>query len=270
MKFKSSQATNLPIKQHWLDYGEDKYGKTLIRETRLLVNVLSLYLPIPLFWALFFQQSSRWVFQAVKMNGDLGFYTLKPDQLLFINPLMVLILIPLFDYVIYPQLSKIGIKTALHKILLGGILSGVAFIISAVLETQINVQYLHMGWMMPQYLCISVSEVLVNLSLIHFSYSEAPSSMKSILQSVRLLAVGLGNMIVAIVAGSKLIDSQMYEFILFAGLMFVDMIIFAMLAKRFNSLKQIDEDEIDSNASDPILERVTFDICKIEDSMHKK
>lgn len=50
--------------------------------------------------------------------------------------------------------------------------------------------------------------------------------------------MGLGNLIVVIVVGSKSIDSQIYEFILFA-----DMIVFAFLAKRYESLEE-NRDEI--------------------------
>lgn len=246
MKIKSRKLANRSAKQHWLDYAEEKYGKKLVWETRVIFNVLVLYLPIPIFWALFFQQGSRWVFQAIRMNGDIGFYTIKPDQFNVVNPLLVLILIPLFEYVVYPQLTKVGIKTALQKVALGGIFGGLAFLVSAAVESQIERTFLHMAWLLPQYLLMAVGETFISIPLMHFSYSEAPSSMKTILQALRMLAVGLGNLIVAIVAGSKLIDSQMYEFILFAGLMFVDMIIFGYLAKRYKSLNEnaIEETEL--------------------------
>lgn len=218
----------------------------MIWETRVILNVLVVYLPIPIFWALFFQQGSRWVFQAVRMNGDIGFYTIKPDQFNVLNPLLVLLLIPLFEYVVYPLLTKVGIKTALQKVTLGGIFAGVAFLSSAVVESQIESKYLHMAWLVPQYLLMAVGEIFMSIPLMHFSYAEAPSSMKTILQTLRMLAIGIGNLIVAIVAGSKLIESQLYEFILFAGLMFVDMIIFAFLAKRYKSLNGSIDVEIDN------------------------
>lgn len=236
MKIKSKKLSQHSTKQHWLDYSEEKYGKKLVWETRVIFNVLVLYLPIPIFWALFFQQGSRWVFQAIRMNGDIGFYTIKPDQFNVVNPLLVLILIPLFEYVIYPQLSKIGIRTALQKVALGMIFASLAFLTSAAVESQIERKFLHMAWLIPQYLLMAVGETLISIPLMHFSYAEAPISMKTILQALRMLSVGLGNLIVAIVAGSKLIESQMYEFILFAALMFVDLIIFGILAKRYKTL----------------------------------
>lgn len=92
------------------------------------------------------------------MNGDIGFYTIKPDQFTVINPLMVLILLPLFEYVFYPLLAKVGLKTALQKTTLGGILAGVSFIISAIVEVQIDKSHVHMIWLLPQYLVMTMGK----------------------------------------------------------------------------------------------------------------
>lgn len=236
----------MPVKNHWLDYSEDKYGKTLVWETRIILHVIVLYLPITLFWALFYQQGSRWVFQAVRMNGDLGFYTIIPDQFNVINPLLVLIMIPVFENVLYPLLSKVRISTDLQKATFGGVLAGVAFLVSAVVELQIEKgKLLHMAWLLPQYMLMAMGEILVTIPMMNFSYSVAPSSMKTMLQAFNNLSMGLGNLIVVIVVGSKIVDSQIYEFILFAGLMFVDMVIFAFLASRYKPLKESGDERVE-------------------------
>ncbi|XP_055305343.1 peptide transporter family 1-like, partial [Sitodiplosis mosellana] len=88
-------------RENLLDYSIDKYGAQLVSETRVMLKILLLYLPLPFFWSLFDQQGSRWTFQANKMNGDLGFYTIKPDQVQMINPLMILTFIPVFEACLY-------------------------------------------------------------------------------------------------------------------------------------------------------------------------
>ena len=42
------------------------------------------------------------------MNGETfgGLFTILPDQMQVANPVLILLFIPLFDYVIYPMLSK--------------------------------------------------------------------------------------------------------------------------------------------------------------------
>ena len=61
--------------------------------------------------------------------------------------------------------------------------------------------------------------------------SQAPESMKSVLQACWLLTVAFGNIIVIIVAEAKAFN-QAGEFFMFAILMILDMIVFAWLAYR--------------------------------------
>lgn len=152
-------------KEHWLDYAEEKYGTKLVADTKAMLNVIILLPPVPLFWALYQQQNSRWVFMAQKMNGDLGFFTVHPDQVSLVNSILVIILLPIFDYLIYPMLAKIGIKNHLQRATLGGVTAGISFVVSALVEIQVEKNFIHMVWLMPQYLLITIGEVLLNVSL---------------------------------------------------------------------------------------------------------
>lgn len=75
------------------------------------------------------------------MNGRIDFlnWTMKPDQMQVMNPLLVLLFIPFFETAVYPILAKIGIKKPLQKIALGGFLAALAFVLSAVVQTKIIV-----------------------------------------------------------------------------------------------------------------------------------
>ena len=132
----------LAKREHWLDYAEGTDGKQMVTDVKALLNVLVLYIPLPMFWAIFDQQGSRWTFQATRMDGELGdSFSLKPDQMQVVNPALILIFIPLYDAVIYPLLAKIGIRRPLQKLTMGGILAGVSFIVSAILELQLEKTY---------------------------------------------------------------------------------------------------------------------------------
>ncbi|KAH8387297.1 hypothetical protein KR093_006091, partial [Drosophila rubida] len=87
-----------------------------------------------------------------------------------------------------------------------------------------------MLWLIPQYVVMTLGEVMFSVTGLVFSYSQAPPSMKSLIQAFWLLTVAFGNIIVVIVAGLKFFQSQANEFFLFAGLMFVDMLIFMWFA----------------------------------------
>lgn len=43
-------------KDHWLDYADDKFDKVLIGDVKAVMKVLLLFIPVPIFWALFDQQ----------------------------------------------------------------------------------------------------------------------------------------------------------------------------------------------------------------------
>ncbi|KAH8287397.1 hypothetical protein KR054_006685, partial [Drosophila jambulina] len=428
-------------REHWLDYADVKYDRQLIDDVKVLMRVLFLYLPLPVFWALFDQQGSRWTFQATRMDGDMGAWDIKPDQLQVLNPLLILLFIPLYDVAFYPALRLVGISRPLQKLTMGGILAGVAFIISGVVELNLektypdlpyahnvqlrifnaeNCQYqlsgmlngnqlqpfqvpalnvytdkdvyvenesnliytlssteagcvgysgshvltqntawslflnprnvsqthywekdfvdkpseshplirnvanidptlkvvwrsvsknevvyddyanetlltrvnsgeyavfvgdsnigsfnVHTGgvytllivlnsagtytanlvtitepnsmnilWLIPQYVIMTLGEVMFSVTGLEFSYAQAPPSMKSVLQACWLLTVAFGNVIVVIIAEAALFESQASEFFLFAGLMFADMLLFMVMAYYYvpNNPNKSDEE----------------------------
>lgn len=69
-------------KRHWLDSAKAVHGSQDVEDVKGLLRVLLLFVPAPLFWSLFDQQSSRWVFQARKLDGRLPFgLVIEPDQM---------------------------------------------------------------------------------------------------------------------------------------------------------------------------------------------
>lgn len=374
------------------------------------------------------------------MDGDIGFMTIKPDQIQVFNPIMVLSLIPLFEMVIYPLLSKIGINTALRKLTVGGFLAALAFIVSGILElqlekespilpddhhaqfrvfngypceyaaqsdlhnftlsslgafqaqqvpltqaTHVHLHFLQINlsgnagcplafekhvelvpnfatslfvdgknvadngdfidnpdqsssklptlrflvsstttrkllirnearyshtlldsnttdrsvvegvpatyeiliddkvigavavkqgsvstvivteqadgafifnkvelvppnslsilWILPQYLILTMGEVMFNITGLAFSYAEAPESMKSVLQACWLFTNSLGDALLMIIVGIKVFESRAYEFFLFSGLMALDMVLFMFLAHRYKMANPVSADD---------------------------
>ncbi|XP_014296169.2 peptide transporter family 1 [Microplitis demolitor] len=423
---------------HWLDYADDKYDARLISNIKSSLKVIKILIPVPLFWALYDQQGSRWTFQATKMDGQIGSFVLKADQLLVVNPIFIAILIPIFDTCIYPLMAKIKfINTPLKKMATGGFLGGLAFIVSGIVELQLEKTYpvlpssglaqlrlfnpnncdigiklnnnqtfdispfamwqdtnintigdnsiefetnfskcgfeklnrgllnltekkaisyalipdsspyeyedhvnkteignpavrilthnalgtpviveivnskdqilhksvvngkvehslfvpldpgtyrvkvnevsneivlrmggvytvqayaskelntakivtvtqpnsMHILWLIPQYVIITMGEVLLSITGFEFAFSQAPVSMKSLLQAAWLFTAAAGNFIVVIVTEVKIFERQANEFFLFAGLMIVDMVIFAVMAKFYRYIVVNDSDE---------------------------
>ncbi|XP_045463316.1 peptide transporter family 1-like isoform X2 [Harmonia axyridis] len=134
-----TKAASDEKKEHWLDHSSKKYGQHFVDDIKATLKVLLLYLPLPIFWALYDQQGTAWTFQAVRMDGNIGFYTILPDQFQLINPLLIMAFIPIFQYIVYPVFQKFGmLRTPLEKMTWGGLLAALAFAVSALVSIQIE------------------------------------------------------------------------------------------------------------------------------------
>jgi solute carrier family 15 (oligopeptide transporter), member 1 len=93
-------------------------------------------------------------------------------------------------------------------------------------------------------------KVMFSVTGYEFAFTQAPESMKSVIQAFWMvkdtkilydqhlisclqLTVACGNLIVSLVVASDKLDNQVMKFLLFAVLMFIDMIVFMFLAYRF-------------------------------------
>jgi solute carrier family 15 (oligopeptide transporter), member 1 len=135
----------------------------MVKDCKILFNILIIYLPLPLFWALFDQQGSRWVSQAMKLNGNLSSFTIQPDQIQMANPFLILTFIPLCEFVLYPLLSFIGIRRPLQKMSLGGVLAAISFLCSMFLQLKIDdhePQKICILWQLPQIAIMTLAEVI--------------------------------------------------------------------------------------------------------------
>ncbi|XP_037039378.1 peptide transporter family 1-like [Bradysia coprophila] len=234
-KFRDGHAK--PCK-NLLDYSIDKYGHQLVEDTRILLRIFALYVPLPFFWALYDQQTSRWILQASKMNGDIGFFVVLPDQVPLLPPLLLLVFIPLFDTAIYPLLSKIGIRRPLQRMVLGGLASALAFLCSALVQFQIDrspEKTVTMLWLVPQYVSLTVAEVMLAITGYSFSYEQAPTNMKSVVQAIWLSTRAFGDLILIFITGATFFQSLAYEFLMLSVIMAVDMIVFTGLAYNYKS-----------------------------------
>ncbi|XP_054275603.1 peptide transporter family 1-like isoform X2 [Macrosteles quadrilineatus] len=129
-------------KEHWLDHSVDRFGQGLVNDTKAAMAILWMFLPLPFFWALYDQQGSRWTFQATRMDGRLGPFTIKPDQMQVVNPFLILTFIPLFDSVVYPALARCHLLTRpLQRLSVGGLLAALAFLVSAFVEMKLEATY---------------------------------------------------------------------------------------------------------------------------------
>lgn len=224
---------------------------------RSLLNLLPVYLLVAVFWSLFDQTGSSWVLQAESMDRNVFGVELLSSQIQAANPFMILVLVPLFAYVIYPAINRVFTLTPLRKIGLGMFLTVGSFAIIAMAEQWIQDGAVpSISWQVLAYLILTAAEVMVSITCLEFSYTQAPNSMKSIVMAFYLLSVTLGNFIAAGVNAiisnedgtSKLPGASYYWF--FVGLMAVAAALFVVVAYFYRGQTFIQDSGADDLASD--------------------
>nr|P51574.1 RecName: Full=Solute carrier family 15 member 1; AltName: Full=Intestinal H(+)/peptide cotransporter; AltName: Full=Oligopeptide transporter, small intestine isoform; AltName: Full=Peptide transporter 1; AltName: Full=Proton-coupled dipeptide cotransporter [Rattus norvegicus]BAA09318.1 oligopeptide transporter [Rattus norvegicus]prf//2206302A oligopeptide transporter [Rattus norvegicus] len=128
-----------PKRNHWLDWAKEKYDERLISQIKIMTKVMFLYIPLPMFWALFDQQGSRWTLQATTMTGKIGTIEIQPDQMQTVNAILIVIMVPIVDAVVYPLIAKCGFNfTSLKKMTVGMFLASMAFVVAAIVQVEID------------------------------------------------------------------------------------------------------------------------------------
>jgi len=186
-----------------------QYLKTVFSKVGLsAIGRLSfIYLFLAVFWALYDQTGSTWVFQSKSPFIDKEFslfghvFNLLPSQIQAINPILVLVLIPLFSAVLYPAIHKIIPLKPLYKIVIGMLFGVLSYLIVAYIESRISQGIeTSVNWQFFAYLLLTIAEVLISVTALEFSYTQAPNQMKSTIMGFYLFSVSLGNIFVAIIS----------------------------------------------------------------------
>ena len=239
--------------QKFLDGALANHTPEVIDGVRSVFSIMKvMFVAVPIFWALFDQHGSTWVLQALLMNPNFYGVELKPAAMQALNPWMVMGLIPLFVFYVYPTVQKFYDFTPLRRMAVGMVIAAFSFVqiavIQYILEGQIAAgmpvdDRLNIAWQFFPYLTITMAEILISITGLEFAYTQAPKSMKSIIMSFWMLTTFLGNVIVAI--SSRFMDSHDASatasesavtgnfFMFFALLMLLVSVAFGWIAKSY-------------------------------------
>lgn len=140
---------------HWLEYSLDGHDcaaspeckalhgncaqRRYIQDVKQLFRVMVMMIPVPMFWALYDQQGSTWVLQAIGMDANVWGWEILPDQMGVLNAFLILFFIPIFQSLVYPAIEKCGFQlTMLRKMGCGGVLTALAFFVCGVVQLFVN------------------------------------------------------------------------------------------------------------------------------------
>ncbi|KAJ6276428.1 POT family-domain-containing protein [Bipolaris maydis] len=173
-----------------------------VDEVKRGILACKVFVWFPLYWLAYNQMTGNLVSQANTMN--LG--NVPNDIISKLNPLFIIILIPIMDFVIYPGLQKAGIVfSPIKKITAGFALSSLAMVSACVTQYFIykmspcgdNINALSKTrkdcnaditvWVqVVPYGLIGFSEIMASITKLEYAYTKAPSNMKSTIQAIAL------------------------------------------------------------------------------------
>jgi POT family proton-dependent oligopeptide transporter len=246
----------------WKVYKEELFS---VKGGKLMIKLIPLYLFLAVFWSLYDQTGGAWVEQASSPFMDktinLGFtsFTVLPSQLGSVNAILILVFIPLFSEIIYPALKRVTTLNYMKKIMIGFFIGALSFALLSWVQSQMDAG-IHMSvlWQVLGYIIITAAEIMISVTALEFSYTQAPNSMKSFIMSFYLVSVAIGNFFTAMVnlfienpdGSSKLAGASYFWF--FTAIMFVAAVIFIFYSKLYKEEIHV-QDEKDGLLLNPTL-----------------
>ncbi|KAF5363382.1 hypothetical protein D9756_000014 [Leucocoprinus leucothites] len=184
----------VPAKITWDDEFVGEVARTL--------NACTVFLFFPFYWLCYSQIDGNLGTMAAAMvlNGT------PNDLIQNLNPISIIVMIPIFDYIIYPFLRRRGINfSPIKRIYAGFLVAGLAMVYSAVLQhylykmspchdnepsacldpvtgnplpAPINV------WVVSgPYILVGMSEIFASITSLEYAFTKAPHRMKSVVMA---------------------------------------------------------------------------------------
>ncbi|RDX76411.1 Protein NRT1/ PTR FAMILY 5.7, partial [Mucuna pruriens] len=184
---------------------------TRVEETKLIVNVVPIWLTSLTAGVCVAQGSTLFVKQAAAMNLNISeSFKIPPASMASVSAVGTLIAVPIYDKIIVPILRKVtgnerGISI-LRRIGVGLTLSVILMVVAALVEAkrlrmaadevltvrETRDKTMSVLWLIPQYLILGVGDSFSIVGLQEYFYDQVPDSMRSLGMSLYLSVLGTG------------------------------------------------------------------------------
>ncbi|KAJ3785026.1 PTR2-domain-containing protein [Lentinula aff. detonsa] len=195
---KPSRVVNKP---EWMTF-DDRW----VDEVRRGLKACAVFTWYPIYWLSYNQLTNNLISQAATMDV----HGVPNDVLSNLDPLALIIFIPIFDLFFFPFLKRIGINfSALKKITAGFLTGALAMIWAAVVQHYIyktdpcgdmadsitcdSVSPLNVWIQTGSYVLIAFSEIFASITGLEYAFTKAPKNMRSLVMSVYFFTSAIGS-----------------------------------------------------------------------------
>ena len=187
-------------------YRDPEADPEMARDLRQTLYSCRVFTFFPIYWCMQKQHHTSYVPQADLMDRP----PWAPSELFSaLNPLTLIVGIPLFDTYVFPRLDRRGWGNMMRMLVGFGMqATACAFCMLVQYEVDSRGSYdgpgrsfrQHEGvpkvsvyWQTPGYVIIALGEIFASVGGLEFAYSSAPTSMKAVVMSLFLLQSALGS-----------------------------------------------------------------------------
>lgn len=235
------------------------WSDLFVDELRRALMACKVFIAYPVYWVVYGQMINNFVSQAGTMNT----HGMPNDIMQNIDPIAVIIFIPILERLGYPALRKYGIPfKPITRITFGFFFAAVAMAYAAIVQhliyqtgpcydSPLNCEAseggsipnnIHVAVQTPAYFFIALSEIFASITGLEYAYTKAPANMKSFIMSMFLLT-NAGGSALGIAVSSTAVDPKLIW--MYTGLAcstFVAGIIFWFVFRGYNKV----EDELNA------------------------
>ncbi|KAF2670892.1 PTR2-domain-containing protein [Microthyrium microscopicum] len=268
------------------------WDDAFVEELKTALKACKVFLFFPIYWAVYGQMNNNFVSQA----GTMELHGIPNDIMQNIDPITIIIFIPLCDQLLYPTLRTLGIKfKPITRIFWGFLMASIAMAYAAYVQhliyssgpcythplkcdaafltsptpndptltstpssLDITVQHnsVHVALQTPAYFFVALSEIFASITGLEYAYTKSPEGMRSFIMALFLLT-NSGGAVVGILLAPVAKDPNLTA--LYAGLACLALVggcAFWGVFRGYNSLEDERNDGMVGGGVDVGLERL--------------
>ncbi|KAM0282393.1 hypothetical protein ACHAQH_003074 [Verticillium albo-atrum] len=197
LNWEAAKPSNVPVAERpdWMTYDD-----AWVDEVKRGLMACKVFLFLPIFFLAYNQMTGNLTTQA----GTMELHGAPNDVIQNLNPLSIIIMVPIMDKVVYPGLRKMGIAFTPLKRMAVGFQFATASMVAACVMQYFIYEKSPCGWnantcaeeglvapinvwaqSLP-YVLVGIAEIFTNVSSYEYAFAKAPENMKSLVMSVNL------------------------------------------------------------------------------------
>ena len=262
--------------KHWLykAEGSEDITKQNIDDVRQILSILPIFSVFPVYWLLYNQMTNSFMIQADWLDKP---SYISNATLQVVGPFVLIVFIPIHDKFVFPFIRSFGFKLGyITRMSIGFVIISTCFFYAFVVQYFIIQQgsltddgafigegeyegnptsTISIWWQIYPFVAIAISEIWTSISLLEFSFSQAPKSLKSLVMACNNMTTALGSLLGIILKPLFIPSNIIYLFPILGGIQVLLAPFFYFMFRNYKEMSatatmaKSDSDDLGDNVS---------------------